>query len=205
MGRILIALLSIWQRLVTAVLWRYNRLLFSAAGIKFGKNMKVLGHVNVSCAPDSDIMIGDDFLFTSGNNYNPLTTNRQGCIVVDENAQLHIGDNVGMSSVVCWVRKSLKIKNNVKIGGGTVLLDSNAHSLNFLDRRTPNQDAANRIDKGIVIGDDVLIGAYCIVLKGVHIGARSIIGAGSVVTHDIPADCIAAGNPCKVIKIINNR
>lgn len=165
--------------------------------------MKALGVIKVSCAPNSVVRIGDDFLFTSGNNYNPLTTNRRGCIVVEENAQLLIGNNVGMSSVVCWVRKSLKIKNNVKIGGGTVLLDSNAHSLNFLDRRNPTQDAANRIDKGIIIDDDVLIGAYCTILKGVHIGARSVIGAGSVVTHDIPADCIAAGNPCKVIKIIN--
>ena len=39
-----------------------------------------------------------------------------------------------------------------------------------------------------------------IILKGVHFGARSIIGAGSVVTKDIPCDCIAAGNPAKVIK-----
>ena len=44
------------------------------------------------------------------------------------------------------------------------------------------------------------IGAQCIVLKGVTIGARSIIGAGSVVTKSIPADCIAAGNPCKVLR-----
>ena len=55
----------------------------------------------------------------------------------------------------------------------------------------------------IVIEDDVLIGTRCIVLKGVTIGARSIIGSGSVVTKSIPADCIAAGNPCKVIRFIN--
>lgn len=59
---------------------------------------------------------------------------------------------------------------------------------------------ANRIDKEIIIEDDVLIGTNCIVLKGVHIGARSIIGAGSIVTKDIPSDCIAAGNPAIVIK-----
>lgn len=54
--------------------------------------------------------------------------------------------------------------------------------------------------KPIVIEDDVLIGTGSYILKGVHIGARTVIGAGSVVTKDIPADCIAAGNPCKVIK-----
>ena len=52
----------------------------------------------------------------------------------------------------------------------------------------------------IVIEDDVLIGSRCIILKGVTIGARSVIGAGSIVTKSIPPDCIAAGNPCKVIR-----
>ena len=51
----------------------------------------------------------------------------------------------------------------------------------------------------IVIEDDVWVGAHSIILKGVTIGARSIIGAGSVVTKSIPADCVAAGNPCRVI------
>lgn len=55
----------------------------------------------------------------------------------------------------------------------------------------------------ISIEDDVLIGTCSIILKGVTIGARSIIAAGSVVTKSIPADCIAGGNPCKVIRYIN--
>ena len=52
----------------------------------------------------------------------------------------------------------------------------------------------------IVIEDDVWIGAHSLILKGVHIGARSIIAAGSVVTSDIPSDSIAGGNPAKVIR-----
>lgn len=51
-----------------------------------------------------------------------------------------------------------------------------------------------------MIGDDVFIGTNCIILKGVTIGARSIIAAGSVVTKSIPADCIAGGNPAKIIR-----
>lgn len=51
-----------------------------------------------------------------------------------------------------------------------------------------------------MIEDDVFIGMNTIVLKGVTIGARSVIGAGSVVVKSIPADCIAVGNPAKVIK-----
>ena len=52
----------------------------------------------------------------------------------------------------------------------------------------------------ITIGEDAFIGARAFVLPGVTIGARSVIGAGSVVTRDVPADVIAAGNPCKVLR-----
>jgi putative colanic acid biosynthesis acetyltransferase WcaF len=51
----------------------------------------------------------------------------------------------------------------------------------------------------ITIGDDAFIGARSFVLPGVTIGARSVIGAGSVVTKDVPEDVIAAGNPCRVL------
>lgn len=54
--------------------------------------------------------------------------------------------------------------------------------------------------KPIIIGDDVWVGGSAIVCPGVTIGGRSVIGAGSVVTKDIPSDVFAAGNPCKVIR-----
>lgn len=52
----------------------------------------------------------------------------------------------------------------------------------------------------IEIGDDVWIGGNAVILPGVKIGARSVIGAGSVVTKDIPADVVAAGTPCRVLR-----
>ena len=54
--------------------------------------------------------------------------------------------------------------------------------------------------KPIHIGEDMWIGGSVVICPGVSIGHRSVIGAGSVVTKDIPADVIAAGNPCKVIR-----
>ena len=80
-------------------------------------------------------------------------------------------------------------------------MDSDAHSLDYIIRREPTKDIPK--SKPIVIEDDVLIGTGTIILNGVTIGARSIIGAGSFVTKDIPKDCITAGNPCKMIKKIN--
>lgn len=53
-----------------------------------------------------------------------------------------------------------------------------------------------------IIGDNVHIGANCCIIGKVIIGNNSIIGAGSVVTKDIPANCIAVGNPCRIIKNI---
>ncbi|MVT08262.1 sugar O-acetyltransferase [Chitinophaga tropicalis] len=59
--------------------------------------------------------------------------------------------------------------------------------------------------KPIVIGEDVWVGGSVVICPGVTIGSRSIIGAGSVVTKDIPDDVFAAGNPCKVIRVLNDR
>ncbi len=55
----------------------------------------------------------------------------------------------------------------------------------------------------VAIGSDVWVGGGAIILPGVHIGDRSIIGAGSVVTRDIPAGVFAAGNPCRVVREIS--
>jgi maltose O-acetyltransferase len=67
-------------------------------------------------------------------------------------------------------------------------------------------DAAERrsleFGKPVEIGDDVWVGGGAIVLPGVRIGARAVIGAGSVVTRDVPADTFAAGNPCRVVRPI---
>ena len=109
-----------------------------------------------------------------------------------------------MSSTVLWAKVGITIGDRVTVGANTVILDSDCHSLNHLDRWTEN-DMKNCKCKPIVIEDDVLIGTGSYILKGAHIGARSIIGAGSVVTSNIPADSIAAGNPARVIRKINQK
>ena len=84
---------------------------------------------------------------------------------------------------------------------GQALLAPNAqiytatHTMNYLERR--NWTAYN---KPVRIGDDCWIGGGAIICPGVTIGPRSIIGAGAVVTRDIPADSVAVGNPAKVIR-----
>lgn len=145
------------------------------------------------------VLIGDNFYFSSGSGVNPIASNLQGAIFLENGASLKIGNNVGMSSTRMWVHDSVTIGDNVKVGACVLITDTDAHPMNYEVRRTSNEGTKSA---PIEIEDDVWVGAHSIILKGVTIGARSIIGAGSVVTKSIPADCVAAGNPCKVIKTL---
>ena len=70
-----------------------------------------------------------------------------------------------------------------------------------LDAETRNKGL--EYAKPIEVGNDVWIGGNVVVLPGIKIGNNVVIGAGSVVTKDIPSNCVAVGNPCKVIKELN--
>ena len=174
---------------------RFNRWYFKAKGIKYGKNLNVLGKVHI--IGNGNITIGNDFTMTNDGAVNPISSNMRGVFFIEKNAYVNIGNNVGMSTTRLWIKRGLTIGNNVKIGACSLLIDTDSHPIDYNIRRTSNEGTKA---SPITIEDDVWIGAHSIILKGVTIGARSIIGAGSVVTKDIPCDCIAAGNPCKVIK-----
>lgn len=186
-----------------------NKFLFKCKDITFGQNMCILGKVNV--INHGKITIGDNFMMTNGHAINPISSNLQGVFYTESGGVINIGNNVGMSSTRIWIHDKLTIGNNVNIGACVLIIDTDSHQMDYRMRRKDASDhfckeeLQNNIKSApITIEDDVWIGAHCIILKGVTIGARSIIGAGSVVTKSIPADCIAAGNPCKVIRQLNN-
>lgn len=79
--------------------------------------------------------------------------------------------------------------------GPNVQIYTATHPVNYKERATGLEYA-----KPISIGEDVWVGGSTIICPGVTIGSRTVIGAGSVVTKDIPAGVIAAGNPCRVIR-----
>lgn len=173
-----------------------NRMILRSYGAVLGKNIQIPGKVHWLIRGDK-VRIGDNFYYSSGDAVNPISSNLHGAIYVENGASLAIGNDVGMSSTRMWIHGSIKIGDHVKIGGYVLMTDTDAHPMDFMVRRSSNEGTKSA---PIVIEDDVWIGAHCIILKGVTIGARSIIGAGSVVTKSIPADCVAAGNPCRVIK-----
>lgn len=187
---------------------RYNRFHFKAIGVIYGKNLSVYNKVYVhGCGV---VCIGDNLRFRSGNGINPISKNICGEIMSQyKDSVIEIGDNVGISSACIWCAKKISIGNNVNIGGDCLIIDTDAHPHNYLQRRyeyrrkTGEREYAKLIPSApIKICDDVWIGARCQILKGVTIGERSIIAAGSVVVKDIPSNVVAGGNPCKIIKKI---
>lgn len=113
-----------------------------------------------------------------------------------------IGKNVGISQTSLIAHNSdITIGDNVKIGGGTCIYTTDFHSIDPKCRAS-SYDINNAICKPVTIGNNVFIGARCMVLKGVSIGDDSIVGAGSIVTKSIPPRQIWAGNPAKFIKSI---
>ena len=91
----------------------------------------------------------------------------------------------------------ITIGRNVAVGANSTIADTDFHPLNSMIRHQHPQESNTA---PILIEDDVFIGMNCLVLKGVTIGHGSVIGAGSVVTKDIPPCVIAAGNPARVLR-----
>jgi acetyltransferase-like isoleucine patch superfamily enzyme len=170
----------------------WMKLFCQLSRITLGKNCTFYGNPKFKKLYDSsNIIIGDNVCFRSGSTSNLIGINRP-CIlsVLTENGRLKIGDNCGFSGTVIGCFIEIVIGDNVKCGANTLITDSDWHP----------EDSRSGKDKPIYIEDNVWVGSNVIVLKGVRIGKNSLIGAGSVVVKDIPANVVAAGNPCKVIK-----
>jgi carbonic anhydrase/acetyltransferase-like protein (isoleucine patch superfamily) len=110
-----------------------------------------------------------------------------------EGARISIGDDTFInygSSILA--HKQVKIDHRCLLGHYTLIFDNHGHGVDHRDAAPPSAP--------VTIGDDVWIGAMAIILPGVSIGDHAAVGAGSVVTKDIPANCLAVGNPARVVR-----
>lgn len=162
-------------------------------------NIKSKGIPFISVARLGQMIIGKDFKINNCIYSNPIGRNTRSTLFVDNNALLEIGNNVGISNTAIICHCNIKIGDNVKIGGGVCIYDTDFHALMSTQRIDPDLDKKGKKNSPVIIGNNVFIGAHSTILKGVTIGNNSIIGAASVITKSIPENEIWAGNPAKYI------
>ena len=174
-----------------------NRLInfinFKKQNIFIEKNMDINGLLFVK--NEGIIKVGNIFHVNSGRAYNPLG-NDIVKLVTKKNAELIIGDDVGISNCTIVSTNSIKIGDKVAIGGGVCIIDSDFYSIHLTERFS----GANIVSKPVIIHNGVFIGAYSKILKGVTIGENSVIVLGSIVTSNISPNEIWGGCPAQFIK-----
>lgn len=109
---------------------------------------------------------------------------------------LELGHNSAIAKD-CWIGNDTRIGDNVMMAPYVTILSS-GHEFGDVTRPMIEQGACSR--RPVVIGDDVWIGTHVIILPGVRIGAHAVLGAGSIVTKDVPDYAVVGGNPARVLK-----
>lgn len=133
-----------------------------------------------------------------------------GILMVWKNGgEIKIGKNtyIGLGTRV-WSAKKITIGDNVQLAHNVNIFDSNIHSIDPAVRLSEflnhyENEGSDLQEKEVVIGDNVWIGTNAVILKGVSVGMNSIVGTGSIITKNIPPNCIVAGNPQKIIKYLD--
>jgi acetyltransferase-like isoleucine patch superfamily enzyme len=178
----------------------WARLYFAAVGVAWGRDWRMYGLPIIQKYRPSTLTIGPGAELRSTVRSNPLGPTHAVILSTRRaNARLVIGANFGMTGGTISADESITIGDRVIVGANVTITDSDFHPLDPVQRRLDPLAGATR---PVVIGDDVFIGMNSLILKGVTIGARSVIGAGSVVTHDVEPGVIAAGNPARIIRAL---
>ncbi len=167
--------------------------------------VEVQGKVNVFGKPRiirwgrPTIVMGDGVTLDSDSMHNEAGIVHPCTLAVTGEGKLIIGARTGMSGVLICCQESVTIGKHVGIGANVIIYDTDFHPVNPYERIVVNNDKDIK-RKPVQIDDYVWIGANAMILKGVHIGRGAVIGAGSVVTNDVPELTIYAGNPARFIK-----
>jgi len=176
-----------------SILWLFEARL---KGCSLGTGVKCSGRPLISVARESRLIIGDGVSINSALRSNPLGCFQPSVLrTLSSRSELVLASRVGISAAVICAAVSIHIGEGTILGSGAMILDNDFHhpAENFSWGCDPAREA-----RPVSIGRGVFIGARAIVLKGVTIGDRAIIGAGTVVTRDVPARHLAVGNPVQI-------
>lgn len=170
-----------------------------SAGVSSGAGAKVVGAAIVTRHPGSEIRLGDRVTLISKSFATALGVHHPVVLrTLAAGAKIEIGSGTGISGGSICAARLVTIGEETRLGANVTIADTDFHSLQPANRAGHSHSSIGVAE--VHIGSRVLIGTNSIVLKGVSIGDNCVIGAGSVVTKSIPANSIAAGNPCRVLR-----
>jgi len=177
-------------------LWRWEARL---KGVEIEGNCMFEGRPIISVAKGGRIVLGKEVRVASAVRANPLGL-FQPCVLraLAPGAQLVLRRGVGISGSALCAGLSIEVGEGTIMGAGVLVLDNDFHS--------PSGEWGWVTDfatgaRPVKIGRGVFVGARAIILKGVTVGDRAVIGAGAVVTRDVPAYHVAIGNPAKTFPL----
>lgn len=182
------------------------------SGIKLNTSNRLVGRIIIikknllirllTRSKNGELIIGNNFKCNNKIKSNSIGL-IQPCIfnIYAPNSKIIIGDNVGISGSTICATTSVTIGDNVLIGSGCLISDTDSHPIDWEDRLYDRNEKTRKAP--IVIEDNVFIGARSIILKGITVGEGAVIGAGSVVSKDVPPYSIVCGNPARVVKTLN--
>lgn len=173
----------------------YARVYFWLCGVTWGRRWRVFGTPMIQRFRGSIIEIGNGVSLRSWRSSNPLASGKPITLSTrSTDAVIRIGCDVDITSVTIVAAQLIVVGDRTVIGANSVVIDTDFHPLDPALRRRLSEGGATR---PVVIEDDVFIGAGCLILKGVRLGRGCVIGAGSVVTRDVPSGAIVGGNPAR--------
>lgn len=181
----------------------FNRVLFYLYRVEYAEFPSTKGRIMMRNL--GRFSIGNKTTLNSQPGSIPL--GRASCIFiqVSEAATLTIGSGVGITSSTIHCSLSIVIEDDVFIGEGCRIADTDFHSLRLEDRKSEKFGIYQNINNApVIICNGSFIGAGVIILKGVRIGERSVIGAGSVVSKSIPPGQVWAGNPARYLRDLSS-
>lgn len=178
-----------------------NFILLKVKGVEYKSFPHFDGIMILSKAKNARITIGKDVYLNSGRKCNPVGFEHKMMISATGTGVVEIDDNVGISNAVIYSASYIKIESGVLLGNGVKIYDTDFHSLNHCSR-SPGHSDNETITQPVRVCKNAFVGAGTTILKGVIIGENSIIGACSVVTKHVPANQVWAGNPARFIRTI---
>jgi carbonic anhydrase/acetyltransferase-like protein (isoleucine patch superfamily) len=182
-------------RQLDALRWHIlARAMFAIRRRKWPANLVVLGPLGIGGR--GALHIGHDVRIVSLSRYNRAGINHPTQLAIEPSGTLQIGDRVGLSGAAIYCENEIRIGNDVLMGANCRVYDTDFHPVAAEDRLLGRPPLTGAIQ----ICDNVWLGANVTVLKGVTIGARTVVAAGSIVTSNLPEDCVAAGNPARVVR-----